>query len=128
MKYIDPKDQYVTQELAKKLREKGFNEPCDAFYSPDGCITMINFSEGKLATLALAKKHYGAQYLAPTWDDAVGWVMHNYGFELRVKTIINEKHHYVITDINDSYAQTNGEVTTYNDALTTGLDAILDLI
>jgi hypothetical protein len=68
------KDQFVTYEIAKKLKELGFNEPCFTCYSKknqsdkecklfDDEISIHNWNE-----------YSGQTYSSPLWQQAIDWL------------------------------------------------------
>jgi hypothetical protein len=61
-------EDYVSFEVAKLLKEKGFNEPCRAIYSPKGVVRHFLKEE--------VYKHYlkGHKKLCPTHQMAMAWL------------------------------------------------------
>lgn len=64
-------EDYVSFEVAKLLKEKGFDEPVKHFYFING--TFAN-------DLAITKNSYTRHYAAPTIQMALKWLreVHNY--------------------------------------------------
>lgn len=78
--------QPVNLEIAKLLKEKGFNEPCDRFIRLDN-LDILNFSDGTKYVYPGFKnvKEYikvldETMLLAPTIAEVVSWIYkeHNY--------------------------------------------------
>lgn len=80
-KYI--KEDRVTPEIAKLLRDKGFDEPCDFIYDEDNLKwvyhAFIFLSDGGLATNSKLKDIRGEIVTAPTVQMALKWLreVHN---------------------------------------------------
>ena len=69
-------EQFVTKEIAKRLKEKGFDEPCYAYFrKEDDALIMIS------SGIAGVKYSYITDdpLLAPLWQQVIDWfrVKHN---------------------------------------------------
>lgn len=71
------KSNYIDLELAKKLKELGFNEQCRAYYRILFCSTDGIFHEmerGATINYANVDETHTTFYLAPTVDEAFKWL------------------------------------------------------
>ncbi len=66
------KEQFVTYEISKKLKELGFNEPTIGRFSPDGEFEM--YRQDVLNNPYAYKNCYPSQTLAPLWQQVVDWL------------------------------------------------------
>jgi hypothetical protein len=77
------KDKFTTYQIAKELKELGFDEPCFATYMKDACgskkpfeydidyCTKTQMSSGLASHNNLYKNDWVA---APTWQDVIDWL------------------------------------------------------
>ena len=72
------KEAYVSFEVAKLLKEKGFNYPCRAVYSPKGIVTHYLKEEVRAYDLKGHKK------LCPTHQMAIKWLREVYHIEISI--------------------------------------------
>lgn len=89
-------NQFVTYEIALKLRELGFNEECFGYYktylsdnTPELIIIKCNYNSGKYITIP-EEFHVDA----PLWQQAIDWVREKHN--LHIKFMINDSY-----DVND---------------------------
>jgi hypothetical protein len=66
------KNQFVTYEIAKKLKELGFNEECLGFFYPTGTFML----------LAPRKNEETTCLKAPLWQQAIDWLREKYKFNV----------------------------------------------
>lgn len=91
------KKQFVTYEIAKKLKELGFNEPCFAYFFADtnelyeSTVRMYNFNKG-------------LETYAPLWQQAIDWLREEHLLYLnvyRVSYFHDEAHCWSLKYINN---------------------------
>ena len=75
---MDNKD-YVSYDVAKALKEKGYNIPCDSFFeeNPDGLICWVCVHEPK-------KEVTENEYLQPALYDANKWLRNKFNICVEV--------------------------------------------
>ena len=88
------KEQFITYEIALKLRELGFNDWCFCFYNYSrkllyytGYDTLV-YEELENITFNINKE----DILAPLWQQAIDWIREKYDIHI----IINKTYGYVI--------------------------------
>lgn len=76
--------EFVTYEIALKLKELGFNEECFGFYktslnesTPELIIIKCNYNSGKYITIP-EEFHEDA----PLWQQAIDWVREKHGIHI----------------------------------------------
>lgn len=89
-------EDYCSYEVAKLLKEKGFNVAIHTFYNPNKSCTLIKFDS------CLINRNAGVQISAPTLQMAMKW--------------LRKIHHYIIMIDYDSYekADDEGVITGYS--------------
>ena len=86
------KEQFVTYEIAKKLKELGFNEPTFATFCP------INEGEIKEGSLLPFKGMFlptgNSIILAPLWQQAIDWLRekHKIGIQISPFPVYKDKY------------------------------------
>lgn len=66
------KDQFVTYEIAKKLKELGFNESClGDYYERDGKFELVIYGEFRPDTVEWMP--------SPLWQQAIDWLRTEHG-------------------------------------------------
>ena len=83
------KEQFVTYEIALKLKELGFDEPCLAYFQKDlhvySQVIMfdgINSPNLDVINSKITENHklvYGIEVTAPLWQQAFDWLYDNKG-------------------------------------------------
>ncbi len=109
-------EDYVSFEVAKLLKEKGFNEKLFTFYITDetkkeGYFQLMAFTDDKIDN-----NHSDYCYLAPTLQMAMKWILKKYntficvlfleesgGYGYTIENIIKKK--YIATSKNSSYKE-----------------------
>ena len=78
------KEDYVSFEIAKLLKEKGFNEPCVWSYDPNSASFAKSYHEPKNSELNVY------EYSKPTLQMAMKWLreVHNWNVVIRKSHII----------------------------------------
>ena len=71
--------EFVPYELAVKLKELGFDEPCLGFYNHQGqLILMAQEDESSIETYKNSYVEMGMQYAAPLYQQAFRWFREKY--------------------------------------------------
>jgi hypothetical protein len=114
-------EDYVSFEIAKLLKEKGFDEPCESAYTPEGqyCLSCyLGPVHRKIRNSEAPEYSYGPT--APTLQITMKWlrkVHHLFIFISTWKKLDNEedKYYYEIRDLNNSDYETlfSSEVGSY---------------
>lgn len=87
---------YVSFEVAKLLKKKGFNEPCVWSYDPNSASFAKNFVEPKNSEL----NEY--EYSKPTQQMAMAWLREAYGIYIVLFHTNKSGWWYNISDMTDS--------------------------
>lgn len=93
------KDQFVTYEIAKRLKELGFNEPCWAWYNLPDQDTRYCYSEGRSPLVndheeweAKCNNRQVENIGLPLWQQAIDWLREKYREEFTIEPVyINGK-------------------------------------
>ena len=72
-------EQYVSFEIAKLLKEKGFDEPCHTWQREN---ENISYCDILLSSNDMSEKHN--EYLVPTHQMAMKWLIANSNYEINV--------------------------------------------
>lgn len=80
---------YCSFEVAKLLKEKGFNYPCRAVYSPKGVVTHYLKEEVRAYDLKGHKK------LCPTHQMAMKWLREEYKIAINIRITCKKVISYV---------------------------------
>ena len=89
---------YVSFEIAKLLKEKGFNEKVICYYDDGGSLNLNKFVE-----FQCCNQGYGSGvFAAPTLLMAMKWLreVHNIFIEIRVSIDLNGNYHYSYSILN----------------------------
>ena len=127
------KEDYVSFEIAKLLKEKGFNERLLTFYITDeakkeGYFQLMAFTDDKIDN-----NHSDHCYLAPTLQMAMKWLREKHlilyiiypnlesgelSFSWRIYKLEQDKKHYVeeLPGIGEYYKDSDESFTTYKKA------------
>lgn len=97
---------FVPYELALKLKEKGFDEPCILYYS-SGMLqlnqpsTMFGWKVKELIELNSYDKQVDKRILAPTYQQVIDWFRENRKINIKVEKdyIINKWYPVIRTEI-----------------------------
>lgn len=86
------KERYCSLEVAKLLKEKGFDEPCDRFYKCDS----TEIYRGYVFTNTQIGDRF---YNAPTHQMAMDWLreIHSIFIEISISIDLNGKYHFSYT-------------------------------
>lgn len=73
------KKQFVTYEIALKLKELGFDEPCICYYDRHNYqILFTNLYGGNPLELSMMQNNYHVDCYAPLWQQAIDWFREKY--------------------------------------------------
>lgn len=73
------KDQFATYEIAKKLKELGFNEPCLGYFTPSMQFILANTSK----TLSIWDVRNGF-LIVPLWQQAIKWLKEKHNIRISI--------------------------------------------
>lgn len=116
---------FVPYELALKLKEKGFNEPCLTYYYPDKELSDV-FRGG-----VLNSKCADVHVAAPTHQQAVDWFREKHGLHIEVwfDSTQTDGFPYTYQIYKGSEEFNKGTfLETYYDALNEAIEHALELI
>ena len=70
------KEQFVTYEIAKQLKEKGFDEPCfgDYFHFERHNQSILDYDEDRQKIITDNTDENITKYLAPLWQQVIDWL------------------------------------------------------
>lgn len=122
---------YCSYELAKKLKEAGFDEPCREFYNSERVI--------ESALEAYNFNHLGMTYQGEWFTDAISgptlwqvqkWLREKHHVSVRVNYILDTRQWFADWLNLDSgeYDDCCGDYFSYEAALSAGIEAALELI
>lgn len=121
--------QFVPYELAVKLKELGFDEPCFYYYE----------ANRKLETNGISSIYY-AKYIkkgtnacvAPLWQQAFDWFREKYRYSSIIPFNGSEHYYWWITECNPFGLDINSidthDFTTYEEARQACLEKLIELI
>lgn len=130
-------EDYASYELAKKLKECGFAEPCDSYYikdnAPDGTAWIVPTTD---------REDFNADYdcpfckplcSAPTLAQAQKWLREVKGIAINVIAHDGGKYEYDIVFLpnaieTDNIPDRSPWCRTYEEALSEGIESVLELI
>lgn len=121
---------FVSYEIAKKLKEKGFEEPCLAYFIKNEFIEFIlrsAYYKGETVRDLYARcgTSNAYQYDAPTIDRVLEWLREDKGYHLCIA--YNGDWMYDIVRISDTeFAGANDNYDTYEEAVVAGIEYVLD--
>ena len=119
------KEQFVTYEIALKLKELGFNDECLACYTPhlgNGIFELISkgsSNEKSAFNQRFVKANSVNGCSAPLWQQVIDWVREKQNIYINVEPItfddeptyvfeiINLKNGMLLNDINSSFEDPN---------------------
>ncbi len=115
------KEAYVSFEVAKILKEKGFNDPCLRVYDKNGIISIryLGFDIPHNYTNSLL-------YLCPTHQMAMAWLREEKNCIISIwYTGVCYASDYYIKDDNEEIHDIIGTYETYNEAVEKSLKDVL---
>lgn len=119
-------EQFVSYELAVKLKELGFDEECFAYYLPTDTRLIIDYS------FQVYEKGFGI--LAPLWQQAFDWFREKYNLESSVYWSNNYKDYRFSVDNltkipneGDLISMESKTFNTYEEARQACLEKLIEL-
>ena len=105
--------EFVTYELAIKLKELGFNEPCLKSYGSDGLLNMFDHE----------------MYLsAPLYQQAFRWFREKYYWTIKVNQITKNSWSYTLENFTQERMYYGGLYETFEVAEITCLEKLIEFI
>lgn len=116
---------YVSFEIAKLLKEKGFNEPCRWAYDPNSSSFAKNLSEPRNSELS------GYEYSKPTQAMAMAWLREIHNICIDIVSIWNLKRWeyqvFVITPLTAAHPYVDNTLYMgYEEAIDAALKYVLE--
>ena len=116
-------EDFVTYELAKKLKEKGFDEPCYGYYHCNGGNDSFELCGDR--DFQNSKNQY--RVAAPTISQVLKWLREEKGMELYSNYNRVYKHWtYIARAFDDSCYNSVGGFKSYEQAALAGIGYVLD--
>ena len=127
--------EFVTFELAKKLKEKGFKEQCLAYYPKD---TEFYYNASNYSDVESALKSFnshpnlicGKRVDAPTISQVLKWLRDNKLLVIPIPSYFNAEGVCVSWDCDiwadDNYEHCHSDKKTYEEAALDGIEYVLD--
>lgn len=118
------KNDYVSYEIAKKLKENGFREPCFSHFTNTGtvwnCRDMEDFNSYEWLDV----------YSRPTLWQAQKWLRNEKGIHIEIYVNIKGTWNSKVINLNDSATALSGSITrdSYEEALSAGIEAALEIL
>lgn len=118
-------EDYVTIEVAKLLKEKGYNEKCSSLY-----LSNATFIEDMYSCKDFEKKIENGFYDAPILSQAAKWLReeHNIHIDVRVGWTSWMFDIYTIDSLHHFDVEDNREYSSYEEALNKGIKEALKII
>ena len=85
------KDDYVSLEIAKLLKEKGFNEPCLSYFWEDENDNQIDYTDRPFTY----KQLYSEDILRPTHQMALKWLREKHKIAINIRIVCKKTISYV---------------------------------
>ena len=128
------KEDYVSFEIAKKLKEKGFREECLSYYNKIGRLAKNGFTaeDGKYLeydNFYACQNHFNALYDAPTIAQVLKWLREVHKIHILIEYVFSEDTEYSCeVQLIGSYERywPNGVFETYEQSAIAGIEYALD--
>lgn len=125
---------FVTYEVAKKLKEKGFREPCFATYDNDGMLGYVYYQPQSIHAVSFDDcLYYGDDVVVtPTISQVLKWFREKKKIFIHIDVSTNDKFDYffsIATQEDETWKiEYVGEddYDTYEKAATDGIEYVLD--
>lgn len=132
-------EDYVSYELALKLKECGFDEPCIAEWAcePDGKPILL----GSTAFVFSNAELKGRDVTAPLLYQAQKWLREKHDIHIQIEAVMQKQWTYTLVDtapLSDMYGEWHDripedregypQISTYEQALSDGIASALELI
>lgn len=120
------KEQFATYEIAFKLQEKGFDEPCFMYWNPkvDGSMQLW-FSDVEPLMMICT---------APLWQQVLEWLRVKHDMHIIIKLGYGSPTWYsyhiqaISSDIESKYHDSKDSYNSYNQALKAAIEHALNII
>lgn len=118
-------EDFVTYELAVKLKERGFNEPCYGYYHRGGGDNSFEVcGNGDCDFLNSKNKH---RIATPTISQVLKWMRKEKKIYVSVEVECEDWFEYKIVQLIKNTRRTGTRVyETYDDAMLAGIEYVLD--
>jgi ribosomal protein S10 len=125
--------EFVPKELAIKLRDLDFNEPCLFVYRMESLYTPIvsNFLDNLKEEIECYRNTKMVNWVsAPSYSQAFRWFREVHGLVVEITTGGRPKEYYVFVDgyIYDEYDTNNQKSFSYDDAQEAALKRLIELV
>jgi hypothetical protein len=127
------KEQFCNYDIALKLKELGFDEPCIAFFNTSS-ITSLCFCD----VFGFVIEHEGDEYIknsdeykvaAPMWQQTIDWFREKHGLIIYISTYQKDKHLIGVFTYDGSELTELGEwIPTYEEAREQAILRAIELI
>jgi len=96
------KEDYVSFETAKLLKEKGFDARCPMIYTADGEMLYTDVKHHNMYAVTNKQLEYYTDIIAPSQAIAIKWLreVHKIFIEISVSIDLNGEHHYSYSILN----------------------------
>lgn len=123
------KEQFVTYDIAVKLKELGFSQPCIAgFNSYKALKHNISSTNANLDDYDYTYR-YDSKLLAPLWQQVIDWFRTEYDLLIYVSSFNKDKHcHSICGYYNEQFTSISDFFETYGEALESAILSTIDLI
>lgn len=122
-------EDYVTVEIARLLKDKGFDGKCRCIYHPDDSFEMYdNFLSNRVSDVKSVESDEDDSFVfvtAPTVQMAVKWLRENHGLHLEIHRF-NKSWFYMIIDMVDDKTLFSEDCGTYDECIDNGLKYCLE--
>jgi hypothetical protein len=124
------KDQFVTYEIAKRLKELGLNEPCLGFFRKNGEFYIVGEAKDGINMLMAKNEELTILIAAPLWQQAIDWlrVEHSVIICFNVFTNTPLTHDVSIYSHKDQIALDKSVFVDFNEAREAAILKALELI
>lgn len=122
-------EEFITFEIAKKLKEKGFREECLAYYTTDDkYLQVIDIDYKEFLVSHNSIKYPNNNYVdAPTISQVLDWLREEKKYHIEIN--YNESYGYNIIRITDSEYKGGGrEFKSFREVALAGIEYVLDTL
>jgi hypothetical protein len=118
------KEAYVSFEVAKLLKEKGFNEPCLSYFWGEENNKEISYTDFQFTN----KQLYSDQILRPTHQMACAWLReeHHIFIEIGTSVDLNGNYHFGYTILDNKCKYLTRGYTDFNFNYEDAVEAALE--
>ena len=113
--------EFVTYELAIKLKQLGFDEPCFGWFTDFEHFYLNNITNGKMF-----KGNSGC--LAPTYSQAFRWFRENYNWTIKVNQVTKNNWSYTLENFSKDRTYYGEVYSSFEDAEIGCLKKLIEFI